>query len=48
MASAKDIKNIEMEERSGVLGSAIFRNINTRTITGTSETSQFPTNKILT
>lgn len=43
MASAKDIRQIEMEERGGALGSAIFRNINTRTITGTSEISQFPT-----
>jgi len=43
MAPAKDIRNIELEERGGALGSAIFRNIDFRTISGTSETSQFPT-----
>ena len=43
MATSKDIRNIEMEERSAALGTALYRSINTRTITGTAETSQFPT-----
>ena len=42
MANAKDIRAIEMEERGGALGSAIFRNQGIRTITGTAETTQFP------
>ena len=43
MANAKDIRAIEMEERGGALGSAILRNINTKSITGTAETSMIPT-----
>ena len=43
MATAKDIRNIEMEGRDAALGVALYRSINTRVITGTAETSQFPT-----